>query len=379
MAIPMRFTLSALSLGLLACLGCTKPQPPLPPPQPLPSQLSQPNLQLMEQPINPTLLPNLLKSGPLAETTTQWNPHLLIGKLKADSARRPTDLNLYSLNAIYADSNQNQYQDAEDKGFFNPASTIKVGIAALVLEKLNQLDLPRDSTYQFANSNTPISIAEDIRKALIISDNDATNRLIQFLSFDALNHTIQAKAIPSFMVNRLMLDRGTLTDSPAITLQSGDTTQQLPAAAATESYPCWEKDQTLGNCATAQDLLSILTRITYPQWFPPEQSFNLRPGDRAWLQETLSQTPQQAGFPGYADNYCRFLQPLSQQQGWANLQSKCGVALFSHTYVDTSVIQTQQGDQYFVILALSPPRSLSEAQVLHKMNQILAQLLPQLP
>ena len=45
---------------------------------------------------------------------------------------------LVNANASYIDTNKNGLMDSGDQGFFNPASTIKVMTAALVLEVLNK-------------------------------------------------------------------------------------------------------------------------------------------------------------------------------------------------------------------------------------------------
>lgn len=256
-----------------------------------------------------------------------------------------------------------------------------MGIAALTLEKLKSLELPKETEYQFDGSGSWFNIATDIQRAMVISDNEATNRLIQFLGFTPLNRLIRAKGMSSFAVNRLMLDRGTLIESPTIRLQHRSTHKEQGLIAVQESYPCWEKPEILGNCATAQDLTGIWLRIAHPEKFSKEQSFDLRPIDRSWLLQILSQTPKQAGLRQYADNYCRFLTGIEpsivKPQG--QMFSKCGVALFSHTYVDTSYIKTKWGEEFVIVFAVSPPEKTPEDEIFAWMSQLIEYTLPQLP
>ncbi len=93
--------------------------------------------------------------------------------------------------------------------YFYPASTVKLPAAVLALEKLNTLKLPgvnrnaimiTDSSYsgQTGVYNDPTSatgkptIAQYIRKIFLVSDNDAFNRLYEFIGQESLNQRMQA-------------------------------------------------------------------------------------------------------------------------------------------------------------------------------------------
>src|SRR5690606_7651972 len=85
-----------------------------------------------------------------------------------------------------------------DNEYFNPASTVKLPLALLSLEKLNRMGIPSvgrstpilfDSarsgqtiTHQDETSETGLpSIGHFIKKALLVSDNDAYNRMYEFV------------------------------------------------------------------------------------------------------------------------------------------------------------------------------------------------------
>ena len=89
---------------------------------------------------------------------------------------------------------QNYYYNYDPGFYFNPASTVKMPLAFLSLEKLNKMHVKGVNKYtsmQFDSShekqvklyadtssqNKLPSIAQFIRKAFLVSDNDAYNRM----------------------------------------------------------------------------------------------------------------------------------------------------------------------------------------------------------
>lgn len=94
--------------------------------------------------------------------------------------------------------------------YFYPASTVKFPIALLALEKLNQLNIPgltrettllTDSSFfgqtavsidSSSQTNYP-SVGHYIKKIFQVSDNDAFNRLYEFLGQDYINNRLNSK------------------------------------------------------------------------------------------------------------------------------------------------------------------------------------------
>ena len=92
--------------------------------------------------------------------------------------------------------------------YFYPASTVKLPVAALALEKLNRLNQPglnRDTT-MLTGSDTSFqtvastdetsatglpSVGNYIRKILLVSDNDAFNRLYEFIGQQEINERLR--------------------------------------------------------------------------------------------------------------------------------------------------------------------------------------------
>ena len=99
------------------------------------------------------------------------------------------------------------YFNVKDDEYFYPASTVKLPIAVLALQKLNELNIAgldmnttmiteADYDGHTAVYNDPTSpdgrpaIAHYIKKILLVSDNDAFNRLYEFLGQEYINNTL---------------------------------------------------------------------------------------------------------------------------------------------------------------------------------------------
>ncbi|NCQ18754.1 MAG: serine hydrolase, partial [Ignavibacteria bacterium] len=102
--------------------------------------------------------------------------------------------------------------------YFYPASTVKLPAALLTLEKINQLKingltketlLRIDSAYSgqtkveydsSSQSKLP-SLANYIKKVFLVSDNDAYNRLYEFLGQQSFNEKLWNKGYLNVMIN----------------------------------------------------------------------------------------------------------------------------------------------------------------------------------
>lgn len=182
---------------------------------------------------------------------------------------------------------------------------------------------------------------------------------------------MRAKGLNSFAVNRLMLNQDTLVDSPAFELRSQETVTQSYQQTVSQDFSCLEIGKKVGNCASATDSVGILIRLVQTNVYSTKGKFNLREEDRLWLQELMSQTPKKAGF-NYENTFCHFLHPLSQEIAYktGKLLSKCGVGLFSHTFVDTGFLKTDGGQEYYIVFAVNPPQNASKAQAINWMNTV---------
>ena len=137
----------------------------------------------------------------------------------------------YRLQIIYTQINRdknnkasftNYYFHYDPALYFNPASMVKMPLAFLSLEKLNNLrqkGVNKNTTILFDSSQpwqrplykdtsaaagTP-SIAHFIKRAFLISENDPYNRMYQFLGQEAINRNLHQKGYKEVRITRQFL------------------------------------------------------------------------------------------------------------------------------------------------------------------------------
>ena len=138
------------------------------------------------------------------------DPYTWDGSLEALMASQPEhfgavleDPEKYRVQIIYTQIDR----DADDRpsfrsfdyrlnadDYFYPASTIKLPTAVLALEKLGELGidgLDRDTIMLSADAESGKSIGRDVRDILLVSDNEAFNRLYEFLGQEPLNERMR--------------------------------------------------------------------------------------------------------------------------------------------------------------------------------------------
>ncbi|MFT4153480.1 serine hydrolase [Parafilimonas sp.] len=266
----------------------------------------------------------------------------------------------YRLQIIYTQINRdknnkpsftNYYFNVDSLFYFNPASTVKLPLAALSLEKLNEMGIAGvnkftsmqfDSAYprqekelhdSTAETNYP-SIAQFIRKAFLISDNDAYNRMYQFVGQQAINRELHAKGYASTRITREFMgytdDENRHTNPIDFINEDGTAIYHQPMQYNTDSFDFSHTvkignahydsndslinepiDFTKVNNFPLKDLQQILQSIVFPLSVPERQRFNLAKGDYAFLKQFLSQYPSETNYPKYDtsqyyDSYVKF-------------------------------------------------------------------------
>ena len=112
------------------------------------------------------------------------------------------------------------YYNVDSNRYFYPASTVKLPLVLLSLEKLNQLTVKgldkytpmfHDSVYSgqlsarrdTTSENRLPSIAHYAKKILVVSDNDAFNRLYEFVGQEQINKSLNEKGYAMRILHRL--------------------------------------------------------------------------------------------------------------------------------------------------------------------------------
>jgi hypothetical protein len=241
--------------------------------------------------------------------------------------------------------------NANPEEYFYPASTVKLPAAILALEKLNELNisglnkytpLKIDSTENWqtsalndsTSSNGMPSIAHYIKKIFLVSDNDAFNRLYEFLGQDYLNEKLWGKGLKDCrLISRLDISltpkKNACTNS--ITFYNDEKVvyyqpqvcndKQYPNGLSTtkrgigfyrnDSLINEPKDFSNSNYISLADLHGIIKRVIFPETFSESERFNLTEEDYKFIYKYMSMFPRENQFPKYNsseywDSYVKF-------------------------------------------------------------------------
>lgn len=235
--------------------------------------------------------------------------------------------------------------------YFYPASTVKLPVAILALQKLNELKIPglnRNTTMitgaeggrQTTVINDPSApdgrptIAHYIKKILLVSDNDAFNRLYEFLGQEYINNTLHGMGYTNAqIIHRLEIslpEEENRYTNPVRFLDSARGVVYEKAAERSRLVYALRNtkmgkgfyrggqlinepfDFSIKNRLTLEELHSIVRSIIFPGAVPEKMRFNLTEDDYVFLRKYMSMMPYESRSPvydttGYWDTYVKFL------------------------------------------------------------------------
>ena len=246
------------------------------------------------------------------------------------------------------------YYGIDTNTYFYPASTVKMPIAFLALEKINELSIEGltketslriDSAYDgqtqvevdsTAESGKP-SVAQYVRKIFVVSDNDAYNRLYEFLGQDYINDKLLAKGYENMkIVHRLSVFNTVAQNqhtNPISFYDDAKVVYKQDLISTARSYDLnvtgtkkgkgymlndtlvnEPKDFGENNTLSVRILQDMLKSIIFPEAVPEAQRFNLTDDDYRFLYRYMSQLPRETTYPDYEadttenyyDSYSKF-------------------------------------------------------------------------
>ncbi|MDX2047459.1 MAG: serine hydrolase [Chitinophagaceae bacterium] len=242
--------------------------------------------------------------------------------------------------------------------YFYPASTVKMPIALLALQRLNELkekgidrssSMITESAYSGQTSvyNDPTTadgrptIEHYIKKIFLVSDNDAYNRLYEFLGQQYINEELRKKGYKEAeIIHRLDIalseDENRHTNPVAFFDIKGKKLYEEPMKF--NEQPHFKRRELLGNShysagvlkneplsfskknrISLESLHGILKSIVFPESVPAKQRFNISTNDYRLVWQYMSQLPGETRFPPYDtatyyDTYCKFLMYGSEKE-----------------------------------------------------------------
>jgi beta-lactamase class A len=309
------------------------------------------------------------------ETTNNTRPAFTIDTIKTDDLleallkqhpayfdsilRNRRDLNVQ---IIYTQVNRgangiadlkHHYFNVSKGRYFYPASTVKFPVSLLALQRLNELKdkgIDRNTTLlheasfsgQTAVYNDPTSIdgkpsiAQYIKKILMVSDNDAFNRLYEFLGQEYINNELHKKGYEDARIlHRLdifLTEEENRRTNPLKFLDAGNNVL-FSQAEQRNNAKYVQRNDSLGlgyykagalvqgpmdfskkNRISLEDLHNILIGLVFPNKVRAAQRFNITEEDRLFVLKYMSQYPSESDYPPYAADtanywpaYCKFV------------------------------------------------------------------------
>jgi hypothetical protein len=288
------------------------------------------------------LIENLFNSrpdlfGPVLENVEKHEVQILYTQIDRDEDNRPH----FRTHAYRFDPG----------AYFYPASSIKLAAAVLALEKVDLLGvegltkytpLAIDSAFSrqtavIEDSTSPTgrpTIAQYVHKLFVVSDNDAFNRLYEFLGQRYLNETLWNKGYRDIRItHRLAVARTSEENrhtNPFTFFQGDRIIYEQPAAYNPTQYGAPEpilrgvgyidgqgnlieepKDFTRSNYVSLAVLQGILQAILFPEAVPERRRFDLTEEDYELLYRSMSMWPGESRYPRYdpgeyPDRYAKF-------------------------------------------------------------------------
>jgi hypothetical protein len=283
-----------------------------------------------------------------------------------------------------------------EEAYFYPASTVKLPAALLALEKLKELGIPRDTPLLIDSAfsgQTPAlldttsesglpSVAHYIRKIMLVSDNDAFNRLYEFLGQGPLNRRLWAKGYDNtFIRHRLSIfltEEENRYTNPLQFVDQGQILYQQDLSYNQELLPKpapilrgvgemidgklieGPKDFATKNAFPLEEQQRMLRAIIFPE-LAGEAGFDLNPDDYAFLYQAMSELPRESQWPVYKDtsyyydSYVKFFLFGDQQTPMPDhirVLNKVGVA-YGYLTDNAYVVDHENGVEFFLSATLS--------------------------
>ncbi|HEY8959449.1 serine hydrolase [Chitinophaga sp.] len=294
------------------------------------------------QPRTDTLLKNLLdrEASPALRHILQYPDsfryQLIYTQIDRDARNRPHF--------------KSYYLEVDSKKYFNPASTVKLPIALLALEKMHELQVPglrrntpmlTDSAWQGQVTVHTDSSAADllpsvehyIKKIFLVSDNDAYNRLYEFVGQQTIHEKLWAKGYKDVRIVRRFMpltEEENRHTNPVRFVDNGKLVYEQPAAYSSLTFDFSREvklgqayldkndrliftpmDFTKHNNLPLVDLQQLLQSVLFPASVPVSQRFDISEDDYRFLYRYMSQYPSETLWPKYDtaeyyDSYTKF-------------------------------------------------------------------------
>ncbi len=297
----------------------------------------------------------------------------------------------YELQIIYTQITRNKNNKVSFKNFefnvndslyFYPASSVKLPVALVALEKLKELQekgvkINRKTSFTTKNDTLYTTIEKEIIKIFAVSDNQAYNRLFEFLGQDYINEKLQSKNIAGRISHRLaafhshnpktqpVFFKENIEDSTLLYQQASIENSISPklilkkiqkgkAFIYNDTLMPHPKDFSEKNYLPLTSLHEIIKRIRFPEEYSESQRFDITTSDSEFVLNAMSTLPHEAGYDRkkYYDSYGKFFLFGDNKDAISEHISIYNKVGYAYGYLtDTAYIQNSKNGIEFILSA----------------------------
>jgi hypothetical protein len=285
---------------------------------------------------NPNKIEALLESrkdlfGNILDSPLKYEVQIIYTQIDRDAHNRP-HFRTYTFNV-------------DKDRYFYPASLVKLPVALLAMEKINHLKikgLTKYSSLQIDSVRKPqtkvekdttakfkaASIAHYIKKIFVASDNDAFNRLYEFLGQEYINETLWHKGYKDVLIINRLANADFDAESNRYTnpirfYEDNKVIYQQPEIYNSKTYPSFIKQPLKGiahydkkgkyvakpfdfskqNYMSLQTMHDLLKTVIFPETTEHKKRFHLTPTDYQYLYKCMSMLPRESKYPKYTKDF----------------------------------------------------------------------------
>ena len=258
--------------------------------------------------------------------------------------------------------------------YFYPASTVKFPAAVLSLEKLSSLNRSHLDNYHVEGDTLTYNFANTINEIFAVSDNDANNRLFEFLGSDYINSKLKSKGIKPIRISHRLSTSDAANPNTkkieirskgleTITIKSNKNSNPLPLNLnqLNKGLGYIQEGQQINspfdfsykNYFSLQAQHEMIKRVIFPEAFKASERFNISEEKRAFLLESMHKLPREQGYDPkiYYDSYGKFLWFGDTEKNIPShikIYNKVGYAYGTLTDCLNQIFIVHQATQFFI-------------------------------
>ena len=289
-------------------------------------------------PLDQILNSDMPKIKAIADQLDQHNVQILYTQIDRDEKGHPT-------------FKEFTFQ-LDDDLYFYPASTAKLPVAILAIQKVRQLQaagvqIGLDDRFVIKDTSGKVIIAQDstaetgypsirhmIKKIFLVSDNDAYNYLFDFLGRDFVNKELNKRNLGPSHLNHKFLYGADNKNTWAFAFYNAQNEltyaqQSITSVIEKHNYPLKDIEKGIGytdndgtlyqepfdfsekNFFSLKSLNNIMRAIIFPESIPNDNRFDLNKEDYEFLRFWMSRNTFESDYPnyqtdGYFESYVKF-------------------------------------------------------------------------